>query len=140
MVLLLMSCAGDDPADELRSGDYEVSTVAMRDDCLDGALEALFMPEGPATPHIFEFPIFVPAVADTPMDQELSLREPFVSMPVHIVHEGQGRLSFSGAVMEEVLLDEGLYGDCASTMVVETCPTSTAPRAAAPPWTPIPAG
>ena len=118
ILLLLMACAGEQGADELRSGDYEFSTVAMDDACLDGALEALFMPQGRDTPQVFEYPIYVPGLDEVPMEQEISLREPFVGMPISVQSGQDGRLFFEGGVMTEVLLDEGLYGDCAATMTV----------------------
>ena len=56
MILWMLACGGPSDSSTFEGGDYEVATVAMVDNCLDGALEALFMPQGRDTPQVFEFP------------------------------------------------------------------------------------
>ena len=116
MILLLLACGGD--ATEFKSGDYQFTTLDMRADCLDGALEALFMPNGRTTPQDFEFPIYVPDVEELPASYEIDLRDPFVGMPITVTQNGNA-LQFEGGVMESVLVDENLYGDCVATMTVD---------------------
>ena len=122
MMFLLLACTSNA---EFKAGDYQVYTVEMSDDCLDGALEALFMPEGRTTPHAFEFPIYVPSLDELPASYEISLREPFVGMPITVTAQGRS-LQFEGGVMEEVLVNENRYGDCVSMMTVDAAivPTS----------------
>lgn len=115
MMLLMLACAG--PTGPLQAGDYELRTVAMQDDCLDGALEALFMPGGPDTPQVFEYPVSVPDVADLPAQISVDLREPFVGMPVDVSADDDGVLQGTGS-MTDVLLDQALYGDCTARMDV----------------------
>lgn len=117
MLLILLACANE--ANELKSGDYQFYTVDMEDACLDGALEALFMPQGRTTPQAFEYPVYVPSLDELPASYEISLREPFVGMPITVRKAGRS-LEFEGGVMDEVLLNENLYGDCAATMVVDS--------------------
>lgn len=116
MTLLLLACANTDPVD-LSAGDYQFATVDMTDSCLDGALEALFMPSGRSVPQEFEFPVYVPGRAELPTSYEISLREPFVGMPVDVTSGGTGVLNMTGQ-MDEVALNTALYGDCVATMAV----------------------
>jgi hypothetical protein len=103
----------------LEAGEYDFRTEAAVDECLGGALEALFMPEGPETPHAFAYPIYIPGQDELPATYDIDLRAPFIGMPVTVEDAGQGALAVRGAVMESVLLDEVRYGDCAATMTVD---------------------
>jgi hypothetical protein len=118
-MLLVLACSDADSHVTLASGDYAFRTEAAVDECLGGALEALFMPEGPDTPHAFTYPIRIPGPNELPATYDIDLREPFVGMPVTVEDAGQGALAVRGAVMESVLLDEVRYGDCAATMTVD---------------------
>jgi hypothetical protein len=118
LALVLAGCSGDGSPHAIRSGDYQFYTTRVADGCLDGALEALFMPEGADQRHAFEYPIYVPSVDETPLTYEVSFREPFVGMPV-TVERSPGGLQFRGSVMDAVLLDEAAYGDCVATMSVD---------------------
>lgn len=100
-------------------GDFDFYTESSVDGCLGGALEALFMPAGPAEPHAFEFPIYLPEHSELPFTSEVDLRAPFVEMPVTIEDAGQGSFMINGAVMEAVELGSAAYGDCVVTMTVQ---------------------
>jgi len=117
-MILLLACSTTGEV-EFKAGDYQFSTTDMSDDCLDGALEALFMPQGRTTPQEFEFPVYVPSLDELPASYEVSLREPFVGMPVTVTEAPNG-LQFEGAVMDEVLINQSLYGDCVATMTVDS--------------------
>jgi hypothetical protein len=120
MLWLLVACAGPSvTASDFKGGDFDFSTVLARDACLNGALEALFMPEGQDTPHAFEYPIYVPSASELPMSYDIDLREPFVGMPVTVEDGGDGSYAVRGSQMDEVVLDEVKYGDCAVTMLVD---------------------
>jgi len=114
MILWMLACAGPDGAATFEGGDYEVATVAMVDDCLDGALEALFMPQGRDTPQVFEFPVYVPGQDELPLTYDISLREPFVG--VEITLDGDSVLEGETSTIDAVLLNEPLYGDCGADM------------------------
>ncbi len=101
------------------AGEFDFQTIAADDECLEGALEALFMPEGPGTPHDFEFPIALPAYSDLPSSYTVDLRAPFVSMPVTVDSEDGVVFAIRGSLMEEVELGYATYGDCTVTMSVD---------------------
>jgi len=119
LFLILGACGGSggDP-DSLVAGDYQFYTVAMEDHCLDGALETLFMPEGPGKEHAFEYEIYIPHYDELPTSFAIDLREPFVGMDVSLDSEDGVTLQLRGAVMESVILGTA-YGDCTVTMQVD---------------------
>ncbi|MFZ5476459.1 MAG: hypothetical protein ACOZNI_06740 [Myxococcota bacterium] len=104
---------------DFEGGDFQFYTVIARDECLGGALEAIFMPEGPDERHPFECPIHIPSADELPSSYDIDLRDPFVGMPVTVEDAGDGTFAVRGSVMEEVVLDRPKYGDCAVTMVVD---------------------
>jgi len=114
-----VACSGveGDPS-FLKSGDHQFYTVAMQDSCLDGALETLFMPEGPESEHAFSYPIFLPGYEELPSTYTVDLREPFVGMEVRLDSSDGVTLELRGSVMESVLLGSA-YGDCTVTMSVD---------------------
>ena len=100
-------------------GDFDFYTQSVVDGCLGGALEALFMPEGPSEPNEFEYPIYLPGTDELPYTDTVDLRAPFLEMPVTIEDAGGGDLALRGSVMEAVVLGEPSYGDCVVTMTVD---------------------
>jgi hypothetical protein len=121
-MLALLACAADSEGAgvaDFEAGAFDFQTLNALDECLEGALEAFFMPEGVDVPHDFEYPIYVPSYAELPTGYDIDLREPFVGMPVTVTDGGDGWFSIRGSVMEEVRLDEYKYGDCDVTMVVD---------------------
>jgi hypothetical protein len=135
LLLLALACGGAPAAGDtagatagtvtLQPGDYAFTTRAADDACLGGALELLFMPEGPDTPHAFTYPIPLPAAGDLPASYDVDFREPFVGMPVTVTATDGGGLAVRGSVMEAVALGAA-YGDCVATMTVDVdlLPTS----------------
>jgi len=114
-----LACGGSagDPS-SLVAGDYQFYTVAMEDGCLDGALETLFMPEGPENEHAFEYKIYLPHYDELPTSYAIDLRDPFVGMDVSLYSDDDVTLQLRGAVMESVLLGTA-YGDCTVDMQVD---------------------
>ncbi len=127
-LLLLAACGGGDAADkeaeqalgfEWEGGEFDFTTWQVHDACLDGAMEALFMPGGPSVPQDFEYPVYIPSYSELPLSYDIDLREPFVGMPVTIEDVGEGWMEARGSVMEEVALGAAAYGDCVVTMTVD---------------------
>ena len=122
--LLVAACGTADPAEERpdfawQAGDFQFTTVGVDDKCLDGALEALFLPKGPGTTHDFEYLIHVPAYEDLPTSYDIDLRAPFIGMPVTVTEGDGGTLVLRGSVMDEVALGAAAYGDCVVTMTAD---------------------
>jgi len=106
-------------------GDFQFFTLAAEDACLDGALEVLFMPEGPAAPHEHAYPTYLPSFDELPHSYEISLREPFVNLPITVTSEDGVTLVGDG-VIDDVALGSVAYGDCVVTMTahIEMVPAS----------------
>ena len=110
---------GEPPVSQWTGGDFDFQTIDVDDQCLGGAFEALFMPEGPATPHTFEYPIFMPDYRDLPQTYTIDLRAPFIEMPVTVDATDGETYIIRGALMEAVELGTYAYGDCVATMSVD---------------------
>ena len=76
------------------------------------------MPQGPEESHPFEDLIYIPAPEELPLTYEVSFRDPFVGMTVTAVEGGEGAVTFTDSLIEDVLLNDALYGDCSADMVV----------------------
>jgi hypothetical protein len=129
---LLLAACGADPVDtaqsyELPGGRYRFYTVAVEDGCLDGALEALFMPEGPSERHSFEYLVYLPGQDELPATYEVDFRDPFVGMEVTVTEGEGGTLLMEGGVMESVTLGSR-YGDCTATMIVDAALVPVGPE------------
>jgi hypothetical protein len=131
-LLLSLACSNDKPAaeegdtgtpdpnvSEWTGGNFQFQTVDVRDSCLGGAFEVLFMPEGPATPHDFQYLIYIPDYSDLPELYTIDLRDPFVEMPVSVDAPDGQTYQIRGAVMDAVELGATAYGDCVATMTVD---------------------
>ena len=102
----------------LKAGEHQFYTLAMSDGCLDGALETMFMPSGPAKEHPFSYPIYLPGYDELPASYSIDLREPFVGMDVELDSSDGHILELRGSVLESVILGSA-YGDCTATIRVD---------------------
>jgi len=130
VLLFLFACgdkneANSDTSFEWVGGEFQFEVTGVREQCLGGALEALFMPEGPGTPHEFEHLITLPGFDELPMSYTVDLREPFVEMPVTVDSDDGATLQVRGSVMDSVELGGAAYGDCVVTMEVDLDMTPT---------------
>ena len=106
------------PADYV-GGEFQFATNAVDDGCLDGALEVLFMPDGPASPDDWQYPTHLPSFDEMPTTYAIDLREPFVGIVITMEDAGNHKMMIEDAVMQEVLLGEDRYGDCVVTMTCD---------------------
>ena len=97
--------------------EHQITTQTVYDQCFDGALNILFMPEGNDSPQAFEYPVYIPGLDELPLNYEISLREPFVGMEVTATDGGDGTIEIGEGHMEEVLLGAA-FGECLATMDV----------------------
>ena len=109
----------DTDVSDWTGGQFQFKTVGVEDNCLGGAFEVLFMPEGPAEPHDFEYLIYIPEYADLPELYTIDLRDPFVEMPVSVDAPDGTTYQIRGALMDAVELGSQAYGDCVATMTVD---------------------
>jgi hypothetical protein len=133
-IIGLVSCTSTEDTEDVdftwSGGEFEFQTSDVSDACLGGALEVLFMPNGPETPHEFEYPIYLPSHDELPMSYAIDLREPFVGMEVTVRPGEDGALSIRDSVMESVELGAGTYGDCVVTMTVDADILPSSPTSA----------
>lgn len=84
--------AGGAPsAADFTTGEFTVTTTAIDDACLDGGLNLLFMPQGPATPWQWPFPITLYGAEELPRTYPIQLREPFGAMTLDATSAGPAR-------------------------------------------------
>jgi len=115
---LLIGCQPTDETDgEFVGGRFNFETYAVTDTCLDGALEAVYLPEGPGTTNPICTPIYLPAVEELPYIGGIPLGPPFQPIEVTITGEGNAR-AFEGAENESIELDPDTYPDCVVDMAI----------------------
>ena len=107
-----------DPS-EYTGGDFQFTTLAVDDGCLDGALEVLFMPNGPEVPRNWDYATYLPSFDEMPTTYSIDLRAPFIGIQITVEDAGDYRMTVDDAVMSDVLLDEERYGDCTVTMTCD---------------------
>jgi len=112
----LLGCPAGDDADDtaaaFEGGDFEFSTHAVDDGCLSGAAEAIYMPQGPSVPELWEDPIELPAFEDLPATYTIQLPDPLDSLQITVTAGGAGEFVVEGAHLEDTLFDEDTYPDC----------------------------
>ncbi len=102
----------DDASGEFEAGMFEFSTVGVTDGCIGGAAEALYMPDGPSVPVVWEDAIELPAFSELPKTYTIPLPDPFHDMEITIDSPGEDQFVMEGAENNDVYLDEDQYGDC----------------------------
>ena len=102
---------------EFLAGEFELSTVSVNDDrCLGGALNLLFMPEGPATPWKWEFPVQFYPPESLPKTYDVPLRQPFGTISVKFEAVDMTRERARGLQNTGVTLNEEQFGDCVTDL------------------------
>lgn len=125
-LLLLFACGGNDPDSDASAfdpaawegGDFDVDVVTVDDDCLGGAFEALFMPDGPAETETLDYTLRLPGYADLPDAYAMDLRAPFLSMPVTAETNDGVAFQLRGDTVTDLPMGFASYGDCTITAVV----------------------
>ena len=119
----LAGCGGDPSAEvsgertfEFPSGEFTLTTLSVHDGCLDGALHAVFMPEGAGTPWAWEHPVTLHPPEDLPKTADLLLRAPFGALSVTYSAVDMRRARAQGDQNQGVLLDEERFGACVADL------------------------
>ena len=116
LLLSLLGCSKDsseldaDQFSEFYGVDHRITTQSVNDQCFDGAMNALFMPQGADTLQIFQYPVYIPKI-ELPLTYEISLREPFIGLEITAEAGADGESTVSGR-MEEVELGLHLVPVC----------------------------
>ena len=119
-----ISACSDDPVTEDTSGidfpngDFDISTTLVDDQCLDGGLNLLFMPNGQDEPWLWPYPIQMHGQSALPKTYDIQLREPFGTMTVAVTNEGGPIQRFEGERKIGVLLGAQNFGECVVDMDV----------------------
>jgi len=119
LTLALAGC-GADPAGEVSgertfdfpAGDFAMTTLSVSDRCLDGALHALLMPQGPGTPWAWDHPLAMTPPEDLPQSGDLRLRPPFGDLSLTWSAVDMRRVRGAGDDNRGVTLDEERFGGC----------------------------
>ncbi len=119
----LAGCGGDPSAEvsgerpfDFPTGEFALTTLSVDDRCLDGALHALFMPEGAGTPWAWERPVTLHPPEDLPKTADLVLRAPFGAVSVTYSAVDMRRARARGAQNRGVPLDEERFGACVADL------------------------
>ena len=128
--LFLCGCGSDDAASDntvdansaqssFSGGLFALETFEVQDQCLDGGLDLVFMPEGVDTPYRLAEDNELPAASALPSSQTIKLQAPFDSMAVEITDAGTGAMRIVDAQQPDVVVDESQWGQCKADMVIE---------------------
>ena len=105
----LVACNPSGSAEDFTSGDFQLTTQDVDDGCLDGGMEALFMPEG--TPNDFANAIYLPAEDELPATYDVDIQDPFNDMEVTVTGDDDTR-TVTGAENNGVEFDADAYPGC----------------------------
>ena len=125
-VLLVAACgtdtAGTDAsgpaATEFAGGDFQLYVRGVTDGCLDGGLQALFMPDGNDQPYALRNVSLIPALADLPKTYVLKLEAPFAGMDITARAAGEGNIELVDGKQDDVVLTLPGSEDCTADMTL----------------------
>jgi hypothetical protein len=125
IVLFLFACESTAKDGEgFQGGSFQFTTTGVDDQCNDGALDLVFMPEG--TPQDFEKPIELPSVADLPQTYSIDIQDPFSNMEVTVAAgASEDQMEVLGAVQTGVELDAEAWPGCKVDSVIDIYLTIT---------------
>jgi len=118
--------ADDDTAGGFEAGQFAFATHAVDDGCLNGAAEAIYMPQGPAVPEDWDSAIELPSFDLLPSTYTIDLPDPIGSLEITLEAGTGDQFVMQEAVLEDMLFDETSYPDCivdaavAATLNVQT--------------------
>jgi len=124
--IFLLACGDKTETEPFVSGSFQLTNTAVDDQCLDGAFDVLFLPEGSGTTHDWQFPIELPSDSDLPATYNIQLQEPFSEMEVTVVSGGDsGTFTIDNATQNDVLFDETNSADCVVDLSISATITRT---------------
>lgn len=123
------SADGDDTI-AFATGEFTVRTLVVDDQCLDGGLNLLFMPNGTDTPWEWPHSVTLLAEDELPRAYDITLRPPFGQMRVDAQDAGVNLQLLQGRTNEAVTLGEAQFGACVADMAARVQVQLDAPDAA----------
>jgi len=142
--LVLPACSGDDggstdgtsdgaDGNEVKdfvfvAGEMQLFVHSVEDDCLDGSLQLVFMPNGTNEPYALQNKTYIPGEAELPADLVIKLNDPFSNMPVTYQSAGAYTYEIRDAFQSQVELNLP-SGQCAADMNITADVTIDAPDA-----------
>lgn len=105
---------GDDDTggSAFEAGQFAFATYAVDDGCLNGAAEAIYMPQGPAVPEAWDDPLEIPSFDSLPSTYTIQLPDPIGALEITL-EQGQGdQFVLQQAELIDMLFDEATYPDC----------------------------
>ena len=98
---------------DFAGGSYQFTSHEVEDGCLDGAFEAVFLPEGAGTTNDWQYPIELPAWTSLPATLDVQLQEPFSTMEITVT-EGStiGLMNVASAQQSDVEFDAANNPGC----------------------------
>ena len=105
------------------AGNFQLTTHAVDDKCIDGGLDLLFMPNGKTSPYDFANLTEFPAFSALPKTYQITLQAPFSAMTITLQADGAGKMKVQGAEQKAVVVDSNNYGDCKADMTVDSAIT-----------------
>jgi hypothetical protein len=118
----MAACVGSsdkgDPGDfSFPGGSFQFSNLDVSDACLDGAMAALFLPEGHGTTQDWAVTTELPAWDALPAAYVMQMQDPFKDMDIEVfAGDTVGTLVIDGAQQIGVYFDETTYPDCTVNM------------------------
>lgn len=125
-LLLVAACGADtaatdaldSPATEFAGGDFQLYVRGVTDGCLDGGLQALFMPDGNDQPYALQNVSLIPALADLPQTYVFKLEAPFEGMDITARAALEGNVELVDGKQDDLLLSLAGSDDCTADMTL----------------------
>ncbi len=112
-IITLAGCDDGDPDFPFDEGEFQIFTLLVDDQCLDGGLNPLFMPQGTEEPWAWPHLIRVYPPSALPQTYDLTLRPPFHEMSVTAERVSSTEQQLTVHPNPSVLIGPEQFGDCA---------------------------
>ena len=116
VLLSILACTSDkgdsglsDPS-TFEGGSFQFTSIAVNDQCLDGAFDVLFLPDGNSSD--WQYPIELPSWDDMPQSYSISLQDPFTDMAITANQGPNETISISDGTQTGILFNANAYPDC----------------------------
>lgn len=127
LLLTFLSCTSEkgDSAESasanFEAGSFQFTSIAVSDQCLDGAFDVLFLPDG--TSSDWQYPIELPSLDNLPQSYSISLQDPFTNMAITASEGPNGTIRISDGSQNGILFNENSYPDCLVDLGIEAAIT-----------------